>query len=404
MKPRNAFFLALAVALLLVIGFTSSSLIENLDADHMLVIQDPVDGDLHWYTDAGMKWQGFGKATQYPKRGQFWFTKESERDIDANRGDLSIKIRFNDGAHALLSGSLSYDMPRDMTTLTQLHVRYGSQEAIEEQLMRPAVEKAVYMTGPLMSSKESYAEKRNELIRFIKDQIEHGVYRTFVREKKDHDPMTGAPRTVSIVELQIDKETGQTERQDESPITRFAIGVYNLSINSLDYEDRVEAQIQSQQEAMQQVQTAIARAKEAEQEAITAAKRGEAAAAKSKWEQEVIKAKMVTEAQQRLEVQTLAAKEAAQYNLMKKRQADADATYRRQVMNADGALSLKLEAWVKVNQAYARALAEYKGQWVPGVVMGTAGGGTSASPANDLINLFKVQTADQIKLKMIPQK
>ena len=34
------------------------------------------------------------------------------------------------------------------------------------------------MTGPLMSSKESYAEKRNELLRLMEDQVQRGVYRT----------------------------------------------------------------------------------------------------------------------------------------------------------------------------------------------------------------------------------
>jgi hypothetical protein len=69
-------------------------------------------------------------------------------------------------------------MPFDEQNLTGLHVRYGSHEAIAQQLIRTVVEKAVYMTGPLMSSKESYAEKRNELLRLMEDQVQRGVYRT----------------------------------------------------------------------------------------------------------------------------------------------------------------------------------------------------------------------------------
>lgn len=40
------------------------------------------------------------------------------------------------------------------------------------------------MTGPLMSSKESYAEKRTNLIRFIEDQISNGVYKTAQKDIK----------------------------------------------------------------------------------------------------------------------------------------------------------------------------------------------------------------------------
>src|SRR5215831_9908374 len=54
-----------------------------------------------------------------------------------------------------------------------------------------------------------------------------------------------------------------------------------------------------------QVQTAIANSKKAEQDAITTELQGKAAAAKAKWEQEVIKAQAITQAQQEKEVAAL---------------------------------------------------------------------------------------------------
>lgn len=62
------------VGLLLFFGLIMvGSIVENVDADEILVIQDRIDGDLHWYIDAGLKWQLFGKPTKYPKRDKYDF-------------------------------------------------------------------------------------------------------------------------------------------------------------------------------------------------------------------------------------------------------------------------------------------------------------------------------------------
>jgi len=50
------------------------------------------------------------------------------------------------------------------------------------------------------------------------------------------------------------------------------------------------------------VATAMANSRKAEQDALTVAKQGEAAAAKAKWAQEAVKAQAVTQAQQEKEV------------------------------------------------------------------------------------------------------
>ena len=151
------------------------------------------------------------------------------------------------------------------------------------------------MTGPLMSSKESYAERRNELISLIDDQIVRGVYKTEIIQEKQKDPITGQDKTVSIVKLILDRNALYA-RQDHSPLEEFAIKTFNLAINEVKYDPTVEAQIKQQQDMIMQVQTSIAESKRAEQTALTAAKNGEAEAAKAKWDQEVIKARLVTEA------------------------------------------------------------------------------------------------------------
>lgn len=69
------------------------------------------------------------------------------------------------------------------------------------------------------------------------------------------------------------------------------------------------------------------------------------------------------------------------------------------VMNADGALVQKLEAYVKVNSLYAKAISEYKGNWVPSVSMGGSDGKT-ASGAQELIQMLNAKTALELGLNM----
>ncbi len=375
------------------------SLFENLDAGELMIVQDPWDGELHCHVTSGVKPQTFGTVTKYNLRSQYWFSAHPDQGSNA---DQSIKIRFNDGGHATISGSLAWEMPIDCSHLTALHRKYGSQNAVEQQVVRTVAEKAVYMTGPLMSSKESYAERRSDLLRYIEDQIAHGIYRTETHETKEPDPMTGVLKTVKVVHL-VERD-GNIMRQDASPVEEFGIRTSNLSINSIPYDKIVEAQIAAQQQAIMEVQTAMAQAKKAEQAAITAEKSGQAEAAKAKWTQEVLKAKAVTEAQQKLEVAVLDRQAAEQSKQREILLGEGEARRRQLVMAADGALEKKLATYERVNAVYAAALKDVKGPLVPTVQMG--GGTTTAggNPVLDLMHLLQVKTARDLALDVTGNK
>ena len=180
MSPRQIVASVLAVFALIVLIFCVSNIWTNLDAKQIMVIQAPWSGALTWEQDQGMKWLLFGHPTRYDRRSQFWFSAKSDQ---GKTNDESIKIRFNDGGHANISGGISWDMPTDPEHLTLLHRKYNSQAAIEQQLVRTMVEKSIYMTGPIMSSKESYAERRNELLHLIEDQIQEWVEGNLLSKK-----------------------------------------------------------------------------------------------------------------------------------------------------------------------------------------------------------------------------
>lgn len=311
--------LAFSVIALIVLISYSGKMFEEVEAGEICVIQHPVSGELDVITTPGTYSQYLGKATHYKRRTQIWFSRmQSQGDTT----DQSIKIRFNDGGHAKISGSVSMELPLDTKSIIALHTNYGSQEAIEHELVTTVIQKAVFMSGPLMTSKESYAEKRNDLIAYIEDQASHGVYKTIQKDEKSIDALTSAEKVITIVEIVKDPKGGYA-RVEKSPIQRYAVNLSNLSINGVEYDKAVDNQIKQQQNLVMQVQTSIANAKKSEQDAITTEQKGKADAAAAKWQQEVIKAKLVTEAQQRKEVAGLEA-QAAILEAQKTR-TDADA-------------------------------------------------------------------------------
>lgn len=366
----------------LVVGLVGlTKLVENVDADQIVVIQS-VTGDLDWYSSPGPKWQGLGKVTAYKKRETY---------------DFKAKMRFNDGAHGVMSGSIQYELPTDPKQLRALHTRFGSQESVQSQLIEKIVDKSIYMTGPLMSSQESYAERRNDLISFVEDQVAYGVYRTRQKNVVTRDPLTGAEKTVTVVEIVMGK-SGRPLRQEQAVLQPFGVKPFNFSISSLDYAKPVERQIDAQQQARGAVQTAIANARKAEQDALTATKNGEAMIATARAKQEAVKASAVTIAERQRDVAKLES-EAAEFT--KQRDillGEGEGARRRLVMQADGALEQKLKALIRINEVWATATANYKGAWVPSVVMGQGTQGGNGATA--MMDMLSVKAARDLSINM----
>jgi regulator of protease activity HflC (stomatin/prohibitin superfamily) len=380
------------IALIVVLSMIGN-LFEDVDANEIMVLQAVPSGHLSVYKTPGWKWQGFGRVTKYHKRVQFNFL-EVDKKREINSG---LRVRFNDGGHAFAYGSFAWEMPIADSMVIPLHMKYGSEEGIANQLIRPSAERCVYMTGPLMSSTESYAVRRPDLLSYIEDQLQRGVYRTRKIDMKAPDPITGQEKTISVVELVAD-ERGTILRQERSPLSEFGIRTFNLSLREITYDESVEKQIRQQQEMAMAVQTAIAEAKQAEQRRITTEQSGMADAAKAKWDQEVIKAKEVTAAQQRLAVADLDAQAAAKNKIKMTLDGEGEGAKRRAIIAGDNALDKRLDAWLKAQEFYADAIKNYQGNWVPTVVSG--GGSGTATRGNELLEYMGIKAARDLALDM----
>lgn len=389
MNPVRLITAGAAVFFCLLVIFMAGSLVETLDARDIMVVQY-LNGHLRCETQPGIYGQYLGTVTKYRKQETYAFSAADDQEGQA------IPVQFADGAHGKISGTVAWQMPMACNQVIALHSVTGSQRAVEQRFIRPVTEKAVYFAGPLMTSKESYSERKGELLSDIEDQITNGVYKTQIVTTKEADLITDKEKTVSRVVRMLDatKPLG-FGRQDTSPLSEYGIRTYNLEIK-VAYDKAVEDQIQEQQKLAMSVQTAMATAKQAEQRALTVEKEGYANAAKAKWDQEVIKAKNVTEAESRFAVAKMNNDIEEQNRQGMLKRADGEATYRKRLMDADNALDARLRAAVEINKYYADAIKNHPGAWVPNVVMGGSGAGSNG--AADLMNLLTIQAAKAVGL------
>jgi regulator of protease activity HflC (stomatin/prohibitin superfamily) len=211
------------------------------------------------------------------------------------------------------------------------------------------------------------------------------------------DPITKMNTTINIVQV-VKDEKGMPKRRLGSMAGNVGIKFEPLTISEVRYSKDVEAQIQQRQQAITAVQTAAANSLKAEQDAKTAEQKGKADAATAKWEQEKINAKEIALAEKDLRVSQLGAQAAEQEKRTMILQGEGEATKKRLVMEANGALDSRLDAWVKVNGMYADAIKEYQGAWVPQINMGSSGNGNNA--AQSMMDMFMVKTAKELGMDM----
>lgn len=391
---------AALVFVLLMFLLLGAQIFEHVDAGESVVIQYP-NGELYVAQNPGYAMQWFGTVEHFRRSGQSEFT-----------GGAHIKTRFNDGAHGYIGGSIRYELPANPTMILDLYRTYRTEDSIKKQLVGQNIMKSVYMTGPLMSSKESYSDRRNELIASIEDQAIHGVFQTEQVTVEVEDPITQQKKWVNAIRVKVDKDSKQVLRQEVSPLERFGVLLYNLTISDIEYDDVVEKQIAAQQQAIMQVQTAIAQSKEAEQQAKTAQAKGQAKAMEAKWEQEALKSKAVVVAEQDKQVAVTAATKEREVADLQKQASEfykqqqinigqGDGERKRLAMQANGALEVKVEAWKISQQYWADAFSKYKGNIVPGVIAG--GSGPGAAPGNafqQFMELMSAKAAKDLSLDM----
>lgn len=364
------------------------SLFERVGTEQITALQAPISGQMTYWTTPGVKLQSCGSITRYYKTQQLWFG--SDDDHGKQMGE-PIPVIFNDASDGLIYGSLRVKLPTDTEHLNRIQTDYHGMDRLMNDLVKQTVVKVIYASGPLMSAFESYAEKKNNLIEYITDQLTYGVYKTTVKTVETTDPITGEIKKVKVATLIEDPTApGGYQRSETSPFAFYGIETGQVAVSKIDYSNQVRQQIAKQQEANMAIQTAKAEAAAAQQNAIKAEEEGKAIAMQAKWSQEKEKAVAVTKAEQERETARLAA-EKAEFD--KKRiiaEGEAEAAANRAKVAAGLTPQEKAEWEYKTKVGVAEAVAKIE---LPKIIAG----GQGSSNAMDMMSLkFATDLVDKL--------
>ena len=402
LTPKRVGVLVAALVVFLLVIVFSNQVVETNEAGNVQIRQMIVSGTLDCKLESGMWGQYFSSIHTYKEAETFHFNTDAD----------SLPTRFADATKAQVSGTVRVLLPvTDCAALTLIHRKFKSFAGLMDKLVEPAMRKALFHSGPHMTAAESYAERRGEFASLAEDQLMNGVIKVDKVQEKTVDPITGQATTITKARPRECKEENGTTcvngfERDIGVFREFNISLTNFVIDGIKYPKKVLAQIETQRSARMNIITKKAEAQEADARAQKAEAEARAKVAETRAEEEVQKtqrvvraeadkAEAVLQAEKVKEVAKLE-KEAAEFE--KKRQillGEGEATRKRLVMQADGALEKKLEALVKINARYADALSKAQpGALVPALQMGASGGGNGG--ALDLVNLLTAKAAKDL--------
>lgn len=385
------------VAVLFFIG--SFFIFEDADKSKNYVCQMPITGNYKVWTDGGLQVQMFGSVQSYNKTSQVEFSgvEKNQTGYVAIGRTPAAALTFNDKGKGMIVGSFRVVLPTDYQNMSKIQRDFGSEDALIDNLVRPTLYKVVTACGPLMSSLESVSETRTDLIAYITDQLNNGVYKTKAVKTEVLNELTGEMevRTQSII-LEDVNAPGGYARQEISPFSQYGITCGLVSILDIKYDAATQDQIDAQKQANLAVITSKTKSIEAMQRTLQITEEGKAAAEKAKWEQEREKAIAVTRAEQEREVARLAAEKAEfeKKKVIAEGQAQAEAN---RLKVAAGLTPQERAEWdYKTAVGIAQALADTKVSWVPEIMInGKDGASNTAMDAvglNMLMEVVKKQT------------
>ena len=381
------------------------------DAGERTVIQYPT-GKLVVKFTPGIYFKAFGSTEVYKDVITFDFDKE-DAVTPSSLNFTGINVRYQDGGTGRVFGKARFALPSDEEQMIRLHKDFRLNDAVAHKLIKTLSEESMNLTAGLMTSEESYAEKRGIFTQWAEEQIALGKFFTELKSvvEEQKDTKERVIRNVPVIKYGAD---GQPLHH-ASDFKNYGIRVSGFQITDWDFEQKTLDQISRKREATMGIITAKADAERARQEALTAEEQGKKNVMVDKYAKEQEKVQAVVDAEKEKEVavtkamQGVLVAEQAKLEAEQKRLAaiaykqeqilrgEGDGEYKRLVMSADGALTAKLEAWQAVHMRYAEAIEKQK--WVPDIQMGGQAN-ANGSAATDLIEMLKAQTARELKLDM----
>jgi hypothetical protein len=347
----------------------------------------------------------FAKEKEWPNQISVTY-QESAADLALEDNGIEvgqIMIRFSDATTANVKGITQFILPADEKEMILIHNTHRTPQSLVVKRLAPYTKECLQSSAQLMSSEKHYGGGRAQMAQDFMDQLKEGVYLLITEENVVFDTLEAEKKRVYQTEIQIDKKTSLPKRKLSS-IKEYGITVADAAITDVDYEDKVDQKLIKIIDAVTKSSISKQELMTAQQQTLTAKAKGEQALVEIEYQQKQEQTKQVVEAQTKVKVaeqdklQQKIAYEGAILEAKKiKELADAQAYARKRIMEADGALEMKLNAQIEVQKAWADAFSKYSGAIVPQF---QTGGGANGNGALNFMEIITAKTARDFALEL----
>ena len=352
---RYASAIVLSITLV-ILGFNA---IRKNDEGYRQVRMNPLTGNLVVREKAGLYINGIYQVKTYQWETSYTFSNDPN---DQNTIGKAIKVRFNDGGLADISGDFRFKLPTDEYSMIRIHETFGTPAALMEQLYMQAVKGAVYSTSQLMSSEEAYTQKAR-YSQLVSEQLQDGIYKTeeYIEYYRNDEGEQEHRKRVRIM-----RDKNAVPLRNEPVLREFGIEITQGVIREPEYEGAIVALIDKKRKFEVDINVAIADVEKAQQEKRTAIAEGNKDVTTARYQAEKAKIKAVAEADKDKTVKLTRANEqllSAQQEFNEARSwadgrialAKGEAQRRRDVLAADNALEKRLAAYTEIMPMVIRA-------------------------------------------------
>jgi hypothetical protein len=396
----TAFFAILALILFLIINPFSWN-----DAGNRTVVER-TNGEQIVQFAPGIFYAGFfAKEKAWPNQISVTYQEGSAKlNLEDNGIEVGqIMIRFSDATTANVKGITQFILPSDFKEMILIHNTHRTPQSLVVKRLAPYTKECLQSSAQLMSSEKHYGGGRAQMAQDFLDQLKEGVYLLKTEQNLVFDSVEMEKKRVYQTEIQYDKKTSLPKRKLSS-IKEYGITVADAAITDVDYEDKVDEKLVKIIDAVTKSSISKQELMTAQQQTLTAKAKGEQALVEIEYQQKQEQTRQVVEAETKVKVaeqdklhQKIAYEGAILEAKKIKELADAQSYARAKIMQADGALEMKLKAQVEVQKVWADAFSKYQGAVVPQI---QTGGGPTQNGALNFMDIMTAKTAKDFALDL----
>lgn len=346
----------------------------------------------------------FAKEKEWPNQISVTYQENAAKlELEDNGIEVGqIMIRFSDATTANVKGITQFILPSDEKEMVLIHNTHRTPQSLVVKRLAPYTKECLQSSAQLMSSEKHYGGGRAQMSQDFMDQLKEGVFLLKTEENVVFDSLAGEKKRVYETEVQLDSKS--LPKRKLSSIKEYGITVADAAITDVDYEEKVDQKLTKIIDAVTKSSISKQELMTAQQQTLTAKAKGEQALVEIEYQQKQEQTRQVVEAETRVKVaeqdklQQKIAYDASILEAKKiKELADAQAYARSRIMQADGALEMKLKAQVEVQKVWAEAFSKYTGAIVPQFQTGS---GVATNGALNFMDIMTAKTAKDFALDL----